>query len=73
MSAVATANEDLRKHEVRIGMSLYWVDTWPEGHGFGYAIGSMGPVGWTSGTRQAALAMARRHLTESDSAQRGVL
>lgn len=51
------------RHELRLGMSLYWITTTPEsvdgvdGHRWSGSIGRVG--GWTAGDRSAALADAR--------------
>jgi hypothetical protein len=41
----------LRNHEIRLGMSVYWVTTWPLEDGFGWSakLGTVG--GWVPGTR----------------------
>jgi hypothetical protein len=49
-----------RTHEVRVGMSLYWVETRPEADGFAWSAGDRS--GWAKGSRFDAVVDARKAL-----------
>ena len=65
---MTTATDDQRRtHEVRIGMSIFHVITWPEsvvdgmaGHRWSDLPGRL--TGWTAGSRRNAVAQAREAL-----------
>lgn len=66
-----------RSHELRIGMSAYWVDVWPEtieglkGHHFSALKGRV--AGWTGGTAAEALKEAREALTAREALENAVI
>lgn len=53
-----------RQHELRVGMSLFWIQTWSEardgceGHRWSGSGGKL--TGWVAGDRAAALVDARK-------------
>lgn len=52
----------LRTDEVRNGMSLTWVRTWPVMNGYAWHFKGRGAAGWMRGDRYDALRAARAEL-----------
>jgi hypothetical protein len=59
-----TMNDSKRTHEVRVGMSLYWVETKRAGEGYAWSTSEV--AGWTEKGRNAALIEARLALQEME-------
>jgi hypothetical protein len=55
-------NDSKRTHEVRVGMSLYWVSTERVGEGYAWTADDLS--GWTQLGRGAAVEQARVSLRE---------
>lgn len=55
-----------RTHEIRIGMSLYWAETWPAGEGWSWSTKDLG--GWVVGSRADAIADCREALRAHEAA-----
>lgn len=55
-------DDSKRTHEVRVGMSLYWAQTWPANDGHAWSVSGDNLSGWTSGTRGHAIIAARNAL-----------
>lgn len=66
-----------RTHEVRVGMAVYWAETWPatiegmRGHHFSAINGKVG--GWSAGARSEALVECREALLAREALHRVVV
>lgn len=62
---MSNAHDERRTHEVRLGMSIYWVSTWPaDDGGFWWSRGNA--VGSTPGTRLDAIIDASHVLRQRE-------
>jgi hypothetical protein len=59
-----------RHHEIRIGMNVYWAQTWPEKDGFGWTAHNGKLGGYTEGTRHDALTEIRNGLLAREQLRR---
>lgn len=56
-----------RHHEVRIGMSVYWAQTWPEKDGYAWTAHDGRLAGYVEGSRFDALTEIRNGLLARES------